>query len=209
MIRVAYFFILILAAGCASDPAVKTPPVPNIVPQTVEGPAEVGPVVLKTNAPISRMVKSKSVSLPTPGISIVPHSIGLQWEPSPDDDVAAYNIYYGTESRAYLNLFQAGNNTNCVITGLVGGVTYYFAATAVDTFGMESDFSDELVDTPEFLLDISFAFNQTVTNLTLQSSPDLIQWQNVDAVPTNGVFRVRVDPQSPFTVFRGSGTISQ
>ena len=70
-------------------------------------------------------------------------SVTLVWNPSFDTNVSGYNIYYGVGSRAYTNVVDVGNVLTCTITGLVEGVTYYFAATAYNVLGMESDFSNE------------------------------------------------------------------
>ncbi|MGH7951699.1 MAG: hypothetical protein ACREFE_07240 [Limisphaerales bacterium] len=68
----------------------------------------------------------------------------LSWDASPDPAVAGYNVYYGGASGNYTNVISVGNVTNAAISGLVEGATYYFAATAVDTNGVESVFSAEL-----------------------------------------------------------------
>lgn len=70
-------------------------------------------------------------------------SVPLSWNPSPDPNVIGYNIYYGVASGAYTSMISAGNSTNLTVPGLVAGVTYYFAATAYDSLGEESDFSNE------------------------------------------------------------------
>ena len=70
--------------------------------------------------------------------------VPLAWNPSPDAGVAGYKIYYGGASQTYTNSVDVGNVTNAVIKGLTGGVTYYFAATAYYSSGVESDFSNEV-----------------------------------------------------------------
>lgn len=70
--------------------------------------------------------------------------VNLSWQPSPDTNVIGYNIYYGTASRSYTNEVSLGNISSATISGLVGGVTYYFAATSYDATGDESDFSNEI-----------------------------------------------------------------
>jgi hypothetical protein len=73
-----------------------------------------------------------------------PQSATLAWDSSPGTNLAAnYNVYYGVASATYTNVVAAGINTTVSISNLVAGSTYYFAATAVDTFGMESDYSSE------------------------------------------------------------------
>jgi len=71
-------------------------------------------------------------------------SVILQWDPSLDLEVVGYKIYYGTTSRNYTDVVAVGNVLTSTITGLQSGATYYFAATAYDAFGNESDFSNEI-----------------------------------------------------------------
>jgi len=73
-------------------------------------------------------------------------SVGLAWDPSPDATVVGYNLYYGTASHSYAMQVPVGTNVATSVSGLADGTTYYFAVTAVDAFGVESDFSTELAD---------------------------------------------------------------
>lgn len=70
--------------------------------------------------------------------------VTLTWDPNTEPDLAGYKVYYGTSSRNYEVALDAGNWTSCVIGGLDEGKTYYFAATAYDSFANESDFSQEV-----------------------------------------------------------------
>ena len=70
-------------------------------------------------------------------------SVTLTWNPNTDPNVAGCNVYYGVSSHNYTNMINAGNVTNTTISGLVAGVTYYFAATAYDSLGGQSDYSNE------------------------------------------------------------------
>src|SRR5262245_58719956 len=76
--------------------------------------------------------------------ALAAQSVTLQWNPSTDPSVTGYNIYYGAASRTYTNKIDVGNTTNATISGLVEGVTYYFAATAYNILGAESDYSAEV-----------------------------------------------------------------
>jgi hypothetical protein len=58
--------------------------------------------------------------------------------------LAGYKVYYGTSSGFYTTVIDAGNVTAYTINNIASG-TYYFAITAYDTSGNESDFSDEVV----------------------------------------------------------------
>lgn len=71
-------------------------------------------------------------------------TVTLAWDPSPDTNVSSYNIYYGGASGDYTNEISSGDVTNSVVSGLDEGATYFFAATAVDSSGDESDFSNEI-----------------------------------------------------------------
>jgi len=68
----------------------------------------------------------------------------LAWDPNPEPDLAGYKVYYGTSSRIYDAVVDVGNWTHCTLDGLEEGKTYYLAATAYDTHGNESDFSEEV-----------------------------------------------------------------
>jgi hypothetical protein len=74
-----------------------------------------------------------------------PQAVTLAWDPSPGTNVIAnYKVYYGPASARYTNAVAAGTNTTVSISNLVNGATYYFAATSVDAFGLESDYSGEV-----------------------------------------------------------------
>lgn len=70
-------------------------------------------------------------------------SVTLAWIPSTDATVVGYNIYYGGVSGIYTNVISMADTTSTVVPGLVEGATYYFAATAYDSSGVESPFSNE------------------------------------------------------------------
>ena len=74
-------------------------------------------------------------------------SVTLAWNPSPDTNVVGYKVYYGIASRTYTNVVDVGDVTNATISGLVEGVTYYFAVTAYRSLGIESDYSAEVAYT--------------------------------------------------------------
>jgi hypothetical protein len=71
-------------------------------------------------------------------------TVTLAWNPSAGSSVAGYHLYYGGVSQKYTNMVDAGSATNCTVTGLNVGITYYFAVTAYDVVGLESTFSPEI-----------------------------------------------------------------
>jgi len=121
-------------------------------------------------------------------------SIKLAWCPNPEASVSGYKLYYVATNKVpnwkpdvYANgtncpptvltnggpwvrnyttnlLVSGANNTTGTVSNLIVGKTYYFSVTAVDTNGLESDFSSEV----EF----------TVTNFP-PSRPQFFQILNV------------------------------
>ena len=71
-------------------------------------------------------------------------NVAFAWDRSAETSIVDYRIYYGGVSRSYTNMVSTGNATSVTIGNLAEGVTYYFAVTAYDIFGLESDFSDEI-----------------------------------------------------------------
>ncbi len=72
-------------------------------------------------------------------------SVTLTWDPnSPAENVVGYRLYYGTESRNYEFVIDTTEETLKKISGLEKGQKYYFAVTALNEAGQESDFSEEI-----------------------------------------------------------------
>lgn len=85
----------------------------------------------------------------------------LSWDPpttnmdgTPAVDLAGYKLYWGTSPGVYTNVVTAPICINCPVpvagateracVALAPGDTYYFALTAYDTDGNESDYSNEV-----------------------------------------------------------------
>ena len=71
-------------------------------------------------------------------------SVTLAWDPNPESNIQCYFLYWGTASRHYTAFTNVGNVSSHTVRGLTNGVAYYFALTAVDTSGLESDYSSEV-----------------------------------------------------------------
>jgi len=70
--------------------------------------------------------------------------IRLSWSANTDSDLAGYKVYYGKVSRNYDTVVSVGNTTAYTLsTFALSPGTFYFAATAYDTSGNESNFSNE------------------------------------------------------------------
>jgi hypothetical protein len=68
----------------------------------------------------------------------------VSWQANTETDLAGYQIYYGTSHNFYSVILDVGNVTTYNVTGLTAGTTYYFAVTAVDQSGNESESSTEV-----------------------------------------------------------------
>jgi len=71
-------------------------------------------------------------------------AVTLAWDLNTEDDLAGYKVYYGIASRDYDSVIDVGNITSYTVTDLEPETQYYFALTAYDTSGNESDFSAEV-----------------------------------------------------------------
>ncbi len=93
--------------------------------------------------------------------------IDIYWDPSPDRDVAGYNVYYSYSYDGKYTLIGSTTDTYFVDNGAVNGDTYYYAVAAYDYNGNESELSYDIIyDTPR-----PEGFNQSVHEY--QSFPDL------------------------------------
>jgi hypothetical protein len=85
-----------------------------------------------------------SIILLLTAVPIDAAQVKLAWNANTEPTLAGYKVYYGVSSGNYTSVVDAGLKTKCVVSGLKEGKTYYFAATAYDRSGNESDFSKEI-----------------------------------------------------------------
>lgn len=71
----------------------------------------------------------------------------LMWDRCIDSEVIGYRLYYGNASRDYFPAIEVGNQTSYEVSGLIEGIPYFFAVTAYDRYGNESDYSEEVSQT--------------------------------------------------------------
>jgi hypothetical protein len=78
-------------------------------------------------------------------------SISLNWDApttnsdnTPLTDLTGFKIYQGTSTGVYDAGTDVGMRLCTVISNLTSGITYYFVATAYDSFGNESNYSNEV-----------------------------------------------------------------
>ncbi|MBI5755919.1 MAG: fibronectin type III domain-containing protein [Nitrospirae bacterium] len=104
----------------------------------------------------------------------------LTWDPpttntdgTPLTDLAGYKIYYGMSSGGYGTSIDTGNVTTYTISGLTEKVTYYFAATTYNTYGNESNNSNEVYKT---IPDATPPVISSVTVSSISSNSAVITW---------------------------------
>jgi hypothetical protein len=122
-----------------------------------------------------------SFAQPSPTIATnSPGMVRLGWKPSPSENVAGYYLCYGFVSGQCTNRLDAGSVTNCSLTDLVVGPTYYFTVVAYSSFGDEAPPSNE----------VSYSVPAPVNQRpTLDPITDLLLQENNTAVtvPLTGI----------------------
>ena len=71
-------------------------------------------------------------------------TIQVSWNANTEADLAGYNVYYGTAPGAYGEAISTSETSQLLTLTPSEGTTYYFAVTAYDTSGNESDYSEEV-----------------------------------------------------------------
>jgi hypothetical protein len=67
----------------------------------------------------------------------------LVWDPSDERQVAGYLVYWGVRPGEYLWAMDAMDSNSATISDLLPGVAYFFAVTAYNREGEQSDLSSE------------------------------------------------------------------
>lgn len=143
---------------------------------------------------------------PSDQVSAIPQtaSVTLAWDPSPDAaSVTSYKVHSGVSSGVYERVDKAGTNTIYTVTNLVIGAEYFFAATAVGTNGLESEFSNEIsyiVEEPP-MPPSNIGVSQVVElTVVIEGSEDLTNWSAL------ANFTVVIDSDKPVGNFRSAVT---
>lgn len=98
--------------------------------------------------------------------------VSLAWDPNTETDLAGYKIYYGSSSRNYEFSIDVSNIIPYTISSLENGRTYYFAATAYNTSGYESEYSNEVVY--NIPLPCTYSISPTVQSFTESGGADKV-----------------------------------
>src|SRR5690606_9118553 len=71
-------------------------------------------------------------------------SVTLEWDPSPDADIAGYRLWYGTSTGSYQQSVEVGSTTSATLPNLADDQTYFIVVTAFNAAGLESEPSNEV-----------------------------------------------------------------
>jgi hypothetical protein len=93
--------------------------------------------------------------------------VSLAWEAS--NGAMGYKVYYGLESQNYPFIADIGLSTQCTISALDFGETYYFTVTAYNEYG-ESDFAREISYSPDLCV------------MDLDSDGDIDGWELAEMI---------------------------
>ncbi|HKQ39686.1 MAG TPA: hypothetical protein VJ063_16535 [Verrucomicrobiae bacterium] len=110
-------------------------------------------------------------------------SVAFSWKPNNEPDLAGYRLYVGTVPGVYAGYVEVGTATRVRLVDLIRGMRYFFALTAYNSSGLESDFTPELSAQIPFATPVTPAVEPVVTNEPpyFEPLPDLV----LDEMTTN------------------------
>ena len=71
-------------------------------------------------------------------------TVTLKWDPGTDESIVGYRLYRGSQRGNYNWTANVPAGNSAPVTGLVGGQTYFFTATALNRDGIESERAVEI-----------------------------------------------------------------
>ena len=128
-------------------PAHEATPTPTASPTPTPEPTPTPtPTPEPTPTPTPDVTAPGQVTGVTAGPAEDPGEVVVTWDPSPEPDLAGYNIYRGTTSGGpypvFVKFVSAGA-TAYIETGVSSGIDYYYIVRAEDTSGNEGPASEE------------------------------------------------------------------
>jgi hypothetical protein len=107
----------------------------------------------------------------------------LAWDASSCGCAAGYRLYYGTNTRSYPFVTDAGRAlTQSVV--LPHGGRWFFAVTAYDTNGLESEFSSEVTWEDRPVAPVMRGEPWVRVAPVFEQSTNQVTWQTVTGAPT-------------------------
>ncbi len=106
----------------------------------------------------------------TNGWAFTGHKVTLEWDPVTDAGLSGYILYWGTTSGIHNQSQNIGKQTSGTVSNLTEGITYYFVVTAYNSYGLESEPSNEVSWTPK----AGPPTAETLNLSTLEDSPTTV-----------------------------------
>lgn len=111
-------------------------------------------------------------------------AVYLYWEENDEGDFKEYRVYRKVEGNNNYYRIAITEKAEYVDQNVANGITYYYAVTAKDENGNESDFSDVVNDTPR-----PEGFNRTLDDRFYKpssagfdfSASEVLDWEDADA----------------------------
>lgn len=140
-------------------------------------------------------------------------SLRIQWNANSESDLSYYKLYRGTSPGSYsYNQQYPKTTTSVLMSGLDEGVRYYFAVTATNTSGKESQLSAETsavptsspiaVKVPALITDLIVTRSGAADLLLSWSKPLVDIKGNPVTVASFDIYRVTHDPvTNPYTPY--------
>lgn len=127
--------------------------------------------------------------------AVAPGSASLVWDANPESNVTGYNVHIGDSSGNYFTVINVVGDTRMELPTFAMGTTLYLAVSAINSEGLESSLSAELVvvvDVPAPVVSTSFSMNAPgqgqlqwkyprnatvgADRFTVYASEDLVSW---------------------------------
>jgi hypothetical protein len=97
-------------------------------------------------------------------------TFALAWAKNPEPNIDYYRLHIGTTSGQYTTHVRV-NSTNCITPALPIGPVFYFSVTAVNTAGLESDYSAEISSAAAVAPQITAGLAGKNLQLSIQALP--------------------------------------
>ena len=126
------------------------------------------------------------------------NQVSLKWTQNPESDFVYYKIFSSTDGNSFVQIAEVTNRVPTYkLTGLENGLTYYCKITAIDKLGRESDFSNQVVATP----------NESESGLVLHLNAEnpFVDLARGATITTNGSVTIEDTWGSKAYRFDGSG----
>ena len=110
-------------------------------------------------------------------------TVTLAWDASPSPDVVGYRLHFGTNSGSYGYVASVGLvRTQTVVVPHTG--RWFFAATAVDANGVESDFSNQVQWEAKPIAPVVQSESWVRLTPVIERSTNLVEWTTFEGEAT-------------------------